>query len=79
VANDGSEALEINNLMAKLALPREASESNGFKVLPRSLGKACLIDLQGVSAGSPKSILPQIRQTTLFSYRRRAAPQMPSP
>jgi hypothetical protein len=33
-----------------LALPREAREANDFNVLPESLGKSCLIDLQCVSA-----------------------------
>jgi hypothetical protein len=40
-----------------MALPREAREANDFNVLPKSLGKANLLDLQGVSAGSPKPIL----------------------
>jgi hypothetical protein len=34
----------------EMALPREVCESNDFNVLPKSLGKTCLIDLHGVSA-----------------------------
>jgi hypothetical protein len=40
-----------------VALPREVYESNDFSMLPKSLSKASLIDLQGLSAGSPKPVL----------------------
>jgi hypothetical protein len=39
VANDGSEALEINNLMTKLALPREVRGINKINGLKSCLGK----------------------------------------
>jgi len=54
VANDGSEALEINNLMADLALPREARRYNEFNGLRDCLGRNPLIVIQGVSGSSPK-------------------------
>jgi len=60
VANTTDEALEINNLMAKMALPREVRELRNFKGLPKRLGKWALIDLQCVLQPSPKHGLPNV-------------------
>jgi Phage integrase family len=49
VANDSIDTLEINSLMANLALPREAGESNKINTLRNCLGKIDFIDLQGLS------------------------------
>ena len=50
VANTTDEALKINRLGWKMALPREVHELSDFKEIARSLGKPCLIELQCVSA-----------------------------
>jgi hypothetical protein len=54
VANTTAEALKINSLMSKMALPREVHELNNFNRLRKSLGRKCFIELQSVSAGLPK-------------------------
>jgi hypothetical protein len=50
VAHNTDEALKINSLAWKMALPREVHELSDFKEIARSLGKPCLIELQCVSA-----------------------------
>jgi hypothetical protein len=58
-----------HKLKSNTALPREAREANDFNVLPKSLGKSCLIELQCVSARSPKPIRPKTRQYARWVMR----------
>lgn len=51
-------ALERNNLVANLALPREAHQSGKINGLAQSLGENAPIGLQGVSAAAPKPEFP---------------------
>jgi hypothetical protein len=54
MANGGAAALNINSLITKLALPREAGEANKINKLSNRLGKSGFTDLQGISRLSPK-------------------------
>jgi hypothetical protein len=54
VANTTDEALKINSLTWKLALPREVGEASKISGLRNRLGKNSFIVLQGFSSPPPK-------------------------
>ena len=65
LANTIHEALEINSLMWKMALPREVREINNYNVLQSGLGKKCLIASQLVSGSPPKPVVHRSRRPPL--------------
>jgi integrase len=54
VANTTDDALDINGLIAEVALPRGAHYSSKFNDLLEGLGRKCPIELQSVSKTPPK-------------------------
>jgi enterobacteria phage integrase len=60
VANTTTEALEINSLIARMALPREARRRSKFNALRNCLGKKRLIVFQGVLEWPPKRLSPHL-------------------
>jgi hypothetical protein len=56
VANTSDELIKINSLINKVALPREARETNKLNGLGKGLGKLAPIAFQYVSASTPKPL-----------------------